>query len=127
MVRPSPFAEDDKQWPGEDVTSTNRHTSLHQKFVEKVENVRIQNGRPSRSLKSKKRSTHNEKDNPPPRPRTEERTSTRYEETRRSRKLCHLPRKLYFILEMAFDPDVPYQKKMKKTAKSVQKRWKSLI
>ena len=68
MVRPSPFAEDDKQWPGEDVTSTNRHTSLHQKFVEKVENVRIQNGRPSRSLKSKKRSTHNEKDNPPPDP-----------------------------------------------------------
>ena len=127
MVRPSPFAEDDKQWPGEDVTSTNRHTSLHQKFVEKVENVRIQNGRPSRSLKSKKKKHTQRKRQPPPRPRREERTSTRYEETRRSRKLCHLPRKLYIVLEMAFDPDVPYQKKMKKTAKSVQKRWKSLI
>ena len=126
MVRPSPFAEDDKQWPGEDVTSTNRHTSLHQKFVEKVENVRIQNGRPSRSLISKKKK-HTQRKRQPPRPRREERTSTRYEETRRLRKLCHLPRKLYVVLEMAFDPDVPYQKKMKKTAKSVQKRWKSLI
>ena len=47
------------------VTSTNRHTSLHRKFVEKVENVRIQNGRPSRSLKSKKEAHTTKKTTPP--------------------------------------------------------------
>ena len=126
MVRPSPFAEDDKHWPGEDVTSTNRYTSLQQKFVEKVKNVRIQNGRPSRSLKSKKRK-HTQRRRDLPRPRREEKTPIRHEKTRKSRKLCHPSRKLYIVLEMAFDPDVPYPKKMKKTTKSIQKRWKGLI
>ena len=29
-IHPPPFAEDDKQWPGEDVTSTSQHQNFDQ-------------------------------------------------------------------------------------------------
>ena len=32
MMHSSPFAEDDKQWPGEDVTSTSQHQIFDEKF-----------------------------------------------------------------------------------------------
>ena len=41
MMHPSPFAEDDKQWPGEDVTSTSQHQIFDKKFDQKPESVRI--------------------------------------------------------------------------------------
>ena len=41
MMHPSPFAEDDKQWPREDVTSTSQHQIFDKKFDQKPESVRI--------------------------------------------------------------------------------------
>ena len=41
MMHPSPFAEDDKQWPGEDVTSTSQHQIFDENFDQKPESVRI--------------------------------------------------------------------------------------
>ena len=40
-MHPSPFAEDDKQWPGEDVTSTSQHQNFDEKFDQEPESVRI--------------------------------------------------------------------------------------
>ena len=40
-MHPSPFAEDDKQWPGEDVTSTSQHQIFDEKFDQGPESVRI--------------------------------------------------------------------------------------
>ena len=41
MMHPSPFAEDDKQWPGEDVTSTSKHQIFDEKFDQEPESVRV--------------------------------------------------------------------------------------
>ena len=40
-MHPSPFAEDDKQWPGEDVTFTSHHQIFDEKFDQGPESVRI--------------------------------------------------------------------------------------
>ena len=40
-MHPFTFAEDDKQWPGEDVTSTSRHQNFDEKLEQGPESVRI--------------------------------------------------------------------------------------
>ena len=41
MMHPSPFAEDDKQWPGGDVTSTSQHQIFDEKFDQEPKSVRV--------------------------------------------------------------------------------------
>ena len=77
MMHPSPFAEDDKQWPGENVTSTSQHQIFDEKFDQKPESVRIKMADLAGRCEAKKdRRTQ-------PRPRKEERTLTRCGRTRK--------------------------------------------
>ena len=123
MRHPSPFAEDDKQRPGEDVTSTSKVP----KFRSKSRKGANQNGRPSRSLKSK-RTYRRTKKNPPkkpqptrPRPRRGREETPHHEYTRKNPELCHLTQYLQVPdEEMIQNPDIPCLKNMKKTAESVE-------
>ena len=122
MWHPSPFAEDDKQRPGEDVTSTSKVP----KFRSKSQKGANQNGRPSRSLKSKR--TYRRTKKPPkkpqptrPRPRRERKETSHHEWTRKNPELCHLTQYLQISSEeMIQIPDVPCLKNMKKIAESVE-------
>ena len=82
-MHPSPFAEDDKQWPGEDVTST----SQYQKFDQEPKKGAIQNGRPGKSLKSKRKQIQEKRDTPPDERR--ERDNVKTLNTSENPRLCN--------------------------------------
>ena len=91
------------------------------KFRSRTRKCANQNGRPSRSLKSKRE-----------RQRTQEETpqTKREEDDGSTLKLAEKPGIVPshseiadFCNELARNPDIPYSRKIKKTAESVEKRW----
>ena len=91
-MHPSPFAEDDKQWPGEDVTSTSQRQIFDEKFDQGPESVRIKMA----DLAGRWNQKEAKKTTPHPDPKKKKRRWYDEEEQEKCSDLCHLPRKVRF-------------------------------
>ena len=96
MMHPSPFAEDDKQWPGEDVTSTSQHQIFDKNSIknQKVCESKWPTWQVVETKKGAKKDRRTQ-----PRPRKEEKTLTQCGRTRKMLGFVSSPQKSAFLIQ----------------------------
>ena len=125
-MHPSPFAEDDEQRPGEDVTSTSKYQIFDQRFDQGSKTVPIKMADLA-GRRNQKESTHNAKETPRCEKKRRRCPNTAiYGKTRN----CNIsPQNCRFLQQdgQRSKYPIPYSRKIMKTAESVEKCWKCLF